>query len=50
MAEPLWLISVILQVIHDDQIASHGGVYGVRDEGLLDSEIARARNRQEKSK
>ncbi len=30
--------------IHDAQIAEHGGTAGVRDLGLLDSALARARN------
>ena len=30
--------------IHDAQIAEHGGAAGVRDLGLLDSALARARN------
>lgn len=44
MAEPIWITSAMAQVIHDDQIASHGGAYGLRDEGLLSSALARARN------
>lgn len=44
MAEPIWITLVMAQVIHDDQIASHGGAYGLRDEGLLSSALARARN------
>lgn len=31
--------------IHDDQIAVHGGAYGLRDEGLLSSALARPRDR-----
>jgi death-on-curing protein len=30
--------------IHDAQLAEHGGSAGVRDHGLLDSALARARN------
>ena len=30
--------------IHDEQLAEHGGASGVRDEGLLDSALARPRN------
>ena len=43
MAEPLWITLVMAQVIHDDQIASHGGAYGLRDEGLLSSALARVK-------
>ena len=45
MAEPIWITKEMVQVIHDDQIATHGGAYGLRDAGLLSSAIARARNR-----
>lgn len=45
MADPIWITAEMVQVIHDDQIASHGGAYGFRDAGLLASAIARARNR-----
>jgi len=45
MAEPIWITAAMVQVIHDDQVATHGGVYGLRDEGLLASALARARNR-----
>ncbi|MEH1778476.1 MAG: type II toxin-antitoxin system death-on-curing family toxin [Nostoc sp.] len=45
MAEPRWLTEEMVQAIHDDQIATHGGAYGLRDAGLLASAMARARNR-----
>ena len=45
MAEPIWITAAIVQVIHDDQISTHGGAYGLRDEGLLASALARARHR-----
>jgi len=45
MAEPIWLTEEMVQAIHDDQIAAHGGAYGLRDAGLLASALARARNR-----
>ena len=45
MADPIWITEEMVQVIHDDQIATHGGAYGLRDAGLLSSAIARARNR-----
>ena len=31
--------------IHDEQLAEHGGAIGVRDEGLLESALARPLNR-----
>lgn len=45
MTEPLWLDRVLLEVIHTDQIAEHGGSLGIRDEGLLESALARPRNK-----
>jgi len=45
MADPIWITEEMVQVMHDDQIATHGGAYGLRDAGLLSSAIARARNR-----
>lgn len=47
MAEPIWITAVMAQVIHDDQIATHGGAHGLRDEGLLMSALARAQHRYE---
>jgi uncharacterized protein len=29
MAEPIWISGTIAQFIHDDQIAAHGGAYGL---------------------
>ena len=40
MTEPLWLDHVLLEVIHTDQIAEHGGSLGIRDEALLASKLA----------
>ena len=45
MDEPIWITEAMVQVIHADQIAIHGGAHGVRDEGLLASALGRARNR-----
>lgn len=35
----------VVLAIHDRQLAEHGGLAGVRDEGLLDSALARPQNR-----
>jgi len=43
--EPTWLTRRIVDVIHDAQLREHGGTPGVRDAGLLDSTIARARQK-----
>lgn len=44
MAEPKWLQESIVIYIHDDQIAQHGGSYGIINRGLLASALARPRN------
>lgn len=43
--EPVWLDAPIALAIHDRQLAEHGGGAGVRDEGALDSALARPMNR-----
>lgn len=42
--EITWLLPEIVQAIHGRQLAEHGGESGVRDEGLLDSALARPKN------
>lgn len=44
-AEPTWLDRAILGALHADQISEHGGSHGVRDEGLLESAIARPKQK-----
>lgn len=39
-----WLGRSVLLAVHDAQLAEHGGLEGVRDEGLFDSALARAQN------
>jgi len=41
----VWLSRRIVLAIHDEQLAAHGGAAGVRDEGLLESALARPLNR-----
>ncbi len=43
--EPKWLDKAVAIAIHDRQLAEHGGGTGLRDEGLLDSALARPINR-----
>lgn len=43
--EPLWLTPAIVQAIHDDLLRQHGGLAGVRDQGLVQSALARPQNR-----
>jgi death-on-curing protein len=44
-AEPVWVTTVQLHAVHLAQLREHGGTPGVRDEGLLDSALNRARNK-----
>jgi len=39
--EPTWLDRAIVEALHADQILEHGGSLGIRDEGLLESALAR---------
>jgi len=45
MNEPLWLTRQIVEAIHDEQLAAHGGAGGLRDEGMLESALARPQNK-----
>lgn len=44
MIEPEWLTRLAVEIIHDEQLAEHGGAPGLRDAGLLESALARPRN------
>ena len=44
MTEPRWIDKRALLLLHDDDLAEHGGLPGLRDEGLLDSALARPLN------
>lgn len=44
MTQPIWLKRVWVDAIHFQQLQRFGGLYGVRDEGVIDSALARARN------
>jgi death on curing protein len=45
MSEPFWLTRQIIVAIHGEQLTIHGGASGLRDEGMLDSELDRPKNR-----
>ena len=36
-----WLDKQLILAVHDEQLAEHGGLSGVRDNGLLESALAR---------
>jgi death on curing protein len=44
LAEILWIDKHETLIIHAQQLAAHGGSDGVRDEGLLESALARPQN------
>lgn len=44
MAEPRWLTKAEVLAAHERQLAEHGGPPGLRDEGLLESALARPEN------
>ena len=44
MQDPIWMDTADAVIAHDLELAAHGGSTGVRDAGLLDSAMARARN------
>lgn len=44
MKEPRWITELSLILLHAEALAEYGGKEGLRDEGLLESALARARN------
>jgi death-on-curing protein len=39
-----WVADSVVLAIHEAQLAEHGGIAGIRDEGLLSSALARPQN------
>lgn len=39
-----WLLKSVVLAIHEEQLAEHGGLSGIRDEDRLDAAIARPQN------
>lgn len=44
MTTPQWLLPQVILAAHDAQLAEHGGLAGIRDEGALASALARPEN------
>jgi len=44
MKEPAWITREECLAIHEMMLAQHGGLAGVRDEGLLESALSKPRN------
>lgn len=40
----VWIERSVILAVHDEQLAEHGGIAGLRDEGLLESALARPLN------
>jgi death-on-curing protein len=47
MTEPLWLLRAWVDALHFQQLNRFGGLFGVRDEGAIESALARPRNQWE---
>jgi len=45
VTEPNWLTRPMVEAAHYDQVREHGGLLRVRDDGLLESALARPRHR-----
>ncbi len=41
MSEPIWIPKEVALALHQRQLAEHGGGEGIRDEGMLESALAR---------
>lgn len=44
-AEPAWLSRLVVDAIHTDQLREHGGLPGIREENVLESALARPRQK-----
>lgn len=44
MNEPIWMDATDATIIHEMQLAEHGGPSGIRDMGMLESALGRPRN------
>ena len=40
----IWLDNTVMLAVHDEQLAEHGGIAGVRDTGMFESAMQRAPN------
>ncbi len=45
MREPVWVLDEIVESVHSMLLAEHGGGSGIRDKSLLDSTLARSRQK-----
>ncbi len=40
----VWVLDAVVLAVHDEQLAVHGGLSGIRDRGAVKSALARPRN------
>lgn len=40
----VWLDASILLAVHDEQLVEHGGISGIRDNGMFESALAKPQN------
>ena len=45
MSEPVWVLPELVQAVHQTLLAEHGGLQGVRNRALLNSALARPRQK-----
>jgi len=45
MREPVWVLDEVVESVHSMLLAEHGGGSGIRDKNLLDSALARAKQK-----
>lgn len=41
MKKPVWILKSVVLAVQEELLFEHGGLAGIRDEGLLDSALAR---------
>ena len=44
MKKFVWVLDEVVLALHDEQLAAHGGLSGVRDRGAVESALTRPRN------
>ena len=47
MTNIVWVLDEIVLSVHEEQLAEHGGLAGIRDSGAVQSALARPRNLEE---
>ncbi|MGS2724018.1 type II toxin-antitoxin system death-on-curing family toxin [Porticoccus sp. GXU_MW_L64] len=45
MKEPVWILGDVVEAVHSMLLSEHGGGDGIRDKNLLDSALARAKQK-----